>query len=161
MLEFFVIVISFMGLVLQSSFFDYFSLLGVKPDIVLTCIVFYAIFKGPFKAGILGGVLGLIEDLFIGQFIGFMLLIRILLGVGVGYFGKNIYKESIIIPMLILFFATFLSNVFQWIFISITKNYISWMYLVKVSILQGAYNMIFTPFFYLIKRKVLLKENRG
>lgn len=161
MLEFFVIVISFMGLVLQSSFFDYFSLLGVKPDIVLTCIVFYAIFKGPFKAGILGGVLGLIEDLFIGQFIGFMLLIRILLGVGVGYFGKNIYKESIIIPMLILFFATFLSNVFQWIFISITKNYISWMYLVKVSILQGAYNMIFMPFFYLIKRKVLLKENRG
>lgn len=161
MLEFFVIVISFMGLVLQSSFFDYFSLLGVKPDIVLTCIVFYAIFKGPFKAGILGGVLGLIEDLFIGQFIGFMLLIRILLGVGVGYFGKNIYKESIIIPMLILFFATFLSNAFQWIFISITKNYISWMYLVKVSILQGAYNMIFMPFFYLIKRKVLLKENRG
>jgi len=160
-LEFFVIVISFMGLVLQSSFFDYFSLLGVKPDIVLTCIVFYAIFKGPFKAGILGGVLGLIEDLFIGQFIGFMLLIRILLGVGVGYFGKNIYKESIIIPMLILFFATFLSNAFQWIFISITKNYISWMYLVKVSILQGAYNMIFMPFFYLIKRKVLLKENRG
>ncbi len=161
MLEFVVIVISFMGLILQSSFFDYFSLLGVKPDIVLTCLVFYAIFKGPLKGGILGGVMGLLEDLFIGQFVGFMLPLRILLGIGVGYFGKNIYKESIIIPMLILFSATFLSNAFQWLFISITKNYISWMYLIKVSILQGAYNMIFIPFFYLIKRKVLSKENRG
>ncbi len=161
MLELFIIVISFIGLILQSSFFDYFSLLGVKPDIVLTTIVFYSVFKGPVKGGSVGAMMGLIEDLFIGQFIGPMFVLRLLLGVGVGFFAKNIYKESILLPMLILFSATFLSNAYLWIFYSILKNNISWMYFVKVSLLQGAYNMIFIPFFYLIKRKVLLKENRG
>lgn len=161
MLEILVIVISFIGLILQSSFFDYYSLLGVKPDIVLTCIVFYAIFKGPLKGGIMGGITGLIEDLFLGQFIGPMFILRIILGIGVGYFGKNIYKESIILPIIILLIATFISNAFQWIFISITEEYVSWMYFIKVTILQGAFNMIFMPFFYLIKIKVLSKENRG
>lgn len=161
MLEFVVVICSFIGLILQSSYFDYFSLLGVKPDIVLVCIVFYAVFNGPVKGGIIGAAIGLMEDLFIGNFIGPMLILRLLLGAGVGFFSRNFYKESIIIPMIVLFIATFMSNTFLWIFNSLMKNYISWTYLVKVSILQGAYNMIFMPIFYLIKRRVLLKENRG
>lgn len=161
MLEFVVFICSFIGLILQSSYFDYFSLLGIKPDIVLVCIVFYAVFNGPVKGGIIGAAIGLMEDLFIGNFIGPMLILRLLLGAGVGFFSRNFYKESIIIPMIVLFIATFMSNTFLWIFNSLMKNYISWMYLFKVSILQGAYNMIFMPIFYLIKRRVLLKENRG
>lgn len=161
MLEFVVVICSFIGLILQSSYFDYFSLLGVKPDIVLVCIVFYAVFNGPVKGGIIGAAIGLMEDLFIGNFIGPMLILRLLLGAGVGFFSRNFYKESIIIPMIVLFIATFMSNTFLWIFNSLMKNYISWTYLVKVSILQGTYNMIFMPIFYLIKRRVLLKENRG
>lgn len=161
MSEILVIVISFIGLILQSSFFDYFSLLGVKPDIVLICIVFYAIFKGPLKAGILGGFVGLIEDLFIAQIIGPMVLLRLLVGVAVGYFAKNIHKESILVPMVILFTTTVMSNAFQWILASVFKDYISWTYFIKVSLLEGAYNMIFMPFFYLIKRIILSKENRG
>ncbi|MDD4342812.1 MAG: rod shape-determining protein MreD [Eubacteriales bacterium] len=161
MLEFVVVICSFIGLILQSSYFDYFSLLGVKPDIVLVCIVFYAVFNGPVKGGIIGAAIGLMEDLFIGHFIGPMLILRLLLGAGVGFFSRNFYKESIIIPMIVLFIATFMSNTFLWIFNSLIKNYISWTYLVKVSILQGTYNMIFMPIFYLIKRRVLLKENRG
>jgi len=161
LLEALVVIISFIGLILQSSFFDYFSLLGAKPDIVLVCIVFYSIFKGPVKGGIIGGIAGLLEDLFIGNFIGPMLLGRLLLGIAVGYFGKNIYKESIIIPVMVLFIATTFSNAYLWIFNLIFDNPVSWMYFVKISLLQGAYNMIFMPFFYLIKRNVLLKENRG
>ncbi len=161
MLEFFVVILSFTGLILQSSYFDYFSLLGVKPDIILVCLVFYTVFNGPVKGGIIGAVVGLIEDLFMGQYIGPMLILRLLTGGGVGYFSRNFYKESILIPMAVLFAVSFMSNTFLWIFNSLMKNYISWMYLIKVSLLQGAYNMIFMPIFYLIKRKVLLRENRG
>ena len=161
MLEFFVVILSFTGLILQSSYFDYFSLLGVKPDIVLVCVVCYAVFNGPVKGGIIGAVVGLIEDLFMGQYIGPMLILRLLTGGGVGFFSRNFYKESILIPMAVLFAVTFMSNTLLWIFNSLMKNYISWMYLIKVSLLQGAYNMIFMPIFYLIKRKVLLRENRG
>jgi len=160
LLEFVVIIFSFLGLILQSSYFDYFSILGVKPDIVLVCVVFYAVFNGPIKGGFVGAIIGLLEDLFIGHFIGPMFILRMLTGAGVGFFSRNFYKESILVPMVVLFAVTFMSNTFLWIFNSLMKNYISWMYLVKVSLLQGAYNMIFMPIFYLIKRKVLLKENR-
>ena len=158
MFELVVIIISFLGLILQSSYFDYFSLLGVKPDIVLVCIFFYGIFKGPVKGGAIGAFVGLIEDFFVGSFIGPMLLLRLLLGVSIGYFSRNIYKESIIIPMLLLIIATFFSNAYLWIFNSLLKNYISWMYYVKVSILQSAYNMIFMPFFYLFKKKSFIER---
>jgi rod shape-determining protein MreD len=70
LLELFIIVISFIGLIMQSSFFDYFSLLGVKPDIVLTTIVFYSVFKGPVKGGSVGAMMGLIEDLLLVSLLG-------------------------------------------------------------------------------------------
>lgn len=160
LLEIVVIVISFLGLILQSSFFEYFSLLGVKPDIVLTCIVFYAVFNGYKKGLLIGGIIGLIEDLFIGQFIGPMIISRMLLGVAVGYFSRNIYKENYIIPIIILFVSTFFSNAFLWIFHSFYKASISFKYFMNVSFLQSIYNLIFMPFFYVINYNVFLKDKQ-
>ena len=151
MLELLVLIISFISLSLQSSFFDTYAFLGIKPDLLLVSLVFYAIFKGPLKGGIIGACLGLLEDLYIGQILGPCLLIRLLIGAGVGFFSRNIYKESVLIPLFILLFATLASNSFFWIYHSLSSSYISWTYYLKVVLLQSAYNALFTPFFYFIK----------
>lgn len=151
MLELLVLIISFIGLSLQSSFFATYAFLGIKPDLLLVLLVFYAIFKGPVRGGITGACLGLLEDLYIGQVLGPCLLIRLLIGAGVGFFSRNIYKESALIPLLVLLFATLASNTCFWIYYSLSSGYISWTYYLKVVFLQSAYNAIFIPFFYLIK----------
>ena len=160
MLEIIVIVISFIGLILQGSFFESFSLLGVKPDIVLTCIVFYSVFNGYKKGLIIGGIAGLIEDLLAGQFIGLMMINRMLLGFAVGYFSKNIYKENYVVPILILIFSTFFTNAYLWIFYSLTKGYLSFGYFLHVGFLQSLYNLIFMPFFFVANYNVSLKNKQ-
>lgn len=160
MSELLVLVISFISLSLQSSFFDFYSLLGVKPDLLLISLVFYSIFKGPVRGGITGALIGLLEDLYIGQLIGPCLLIRMLIGVGVGFFSRNIYKESALLPLVILLFATLASNSLFWIYNSLASSWISWSYYVKIVLLQSAYNSIFMPFFYLIKNYASRQEKR-
>ncbi len=158
MLEIIVVIISYLGLILQSSFFDYFSIGGVKPDILLTCLVFYSIFNGHKKGMAMGAGLGLLEDLFIGQFIGPMVINRLIIGLAVGFFAKNIYKENYWLPVAILIVTTFLSNFFLWTFYSIFSSPISVGYYLRISMLQSIYNLIFLPFFYVITYHITNKE---
>lgn len=160
MLEISVVLLSFVGLLLQGSLFDYFSLVGVKPDIVLTCVVFYALFQGAPKGLAMGAVVGLMEDLLMGQMVGPMLILRMLIGGGVGLISRSLYHDRYLSPIILLVLSTLFANAFQWVLYMFQKGAISPGFFLRVSLFQSIYNLLFMPFFYVINYYVVLQEKK-
>lgn len=143
------ILISLIGLSLQSSFSGIFGFEGVKPDILLVVVVFYAYFYGYERATFFGLALGLIEDLFLGGFLGGNIFIKMMVGFFVGLFSRNIYKDTILLPMLVIFASTILSNYLHWAIINIFVEKIEVAYLLKTALIQSGLNMCLVPVFYI------------
>ncbi len=74
---------------LQSNFFNWFNIAGVKPNLFIIFSLFVGIFIGKIYGASIGIVLGLLLDLFIGKALG---INAIVLGVA-GLMRWNIYKE--------------------------------------------------------------------
>lgn len=143
------ILISLIGLAMQSSFSDFFGFQGIKPDIVLMVVVFYAFFYGYKKSAFFGLILGLIEDLFIGEFIGMNLFIKMATGIIVGLFSRNIYRDSKLLPIIIVFVSTIIANYFKWAFMNIFIENIEINYFIRVAFVQAMLNIFAVPFFYI------------
>lgn len=76
---------------LQSNFFNWFNIAGVKPNLFIILSLFIGIFIGKIYGVSIGIVFGLILDLFIGKVLG---INAIVLGIA-GFMRRNIYKKSI------------------------------------------------------------------
>ncbi|MHB9093642.1 MAG: rod shape-determining protein MreD [Eubacteriales bacterium] len=103
-------VLFFIGLVLQATLFSHLTVAGVKPDLVLVLLVFYALLHGPMEGALMGLAGGLLQDLMFGQNIGMNTLAKLVTGYLFGALEKKIYKENVLVPMVVLFLATFLNE---------------------------------------------------
>lgn len=103
----FLLIAVVIGLILQSTYFEIFRVVGVKPDAVLLVVIFYAIQNGPRKGALFGFVAGLIEDIFTAKFLGLHAVLKAVIGLSVGLLEKRVFKENIFIPALLSIPATF------------------------------------------------------
>jgi len=99
-------VIIVLSLVIQTTLFTSWPFLTVVPDLVLVIVVLFSIINGPSFGAKFGFAAGLGLDLLIGQFIGMNALIKMLIGIGVGYLALKLYKENYVIPFLFVIGAT-------------------------------------------------------
>lgn len=76
---------------LQSNFFNWFNIAGVKPNLFIILVLSIGIFIGKIYGASIGITFGLLLDLFIGKALG---VNAIVLGVA-GVMRRSIYKESI------------------------------------------------------------------
>ncbi len=74
---------------LQSNFFSWFNIAGVKPNLFIIFILLIGIFIGKIYGASIGIILGLLLDLFIGKALG---VNAIVLGI-TGLMRRNIYKK--------------------------------------------------------------------
>lgn len=110
-MRYFVMTILFLvSLILQSTVFSHLTVAGVKPDLVLVFVVFYALLYGPSEGALMGLVGGLLQDLLFGQDLGMNTLAKLVVGYVFGVLEKKIYKDNILIPMVALFFGTLLNE---------------------------------------------------
>lgn len=87
-----IIIITFIFIYfLQSNFFNWFNIAGVKPNLFILLSLFIGIFIGKIYGASIGIVFGLLLDLFIGKALG---INGIVLGVA-GFMRRSIYKKSI------------------------------------------------------------------
>ncbi|HEX3015082.1 MAG TPA: rod shape-determining protein MreD [Desulfobacteria bacterium] len=96
-----------LGLVLQSTLFNFLKVGGVKPDLVLLLVIYFAFTNGPVKGALLGLGLGLLEDFFIGYYFGMNALALLVSGFVAGWFETVMYKENIFIALFVTFFRLF------------------------------------------------------
>ena len=75
---------------LQSNFFIWFNIAGIKPNLFIVFSLCIGIFIGKIYGGTIGIAMGLMLDLFIGKALG---INAIILGIA-GMMRRNTYKES-------------------------------------------------------------------
>lgn len=135
------------------------SLLGViftganTPDLLLILVTCLAFLWGEKKGIVLGLFAGLLQDLFFGPALGFFALAKIVVAYLAGITAREIYKDQLAGPMLVVFMATFIHE-----FLIFFLRMIFWgssgdfFYLLDVLFLPKAvYHLMLTiPFYSLL-----------
>lgn len=96
---------------LQSNFFIWFNIAGVKPNLFVILVLVLGLFGGKYFGAIFGAVMGLLLDIFIGRQIGISAIILGFIGLLGGFLDKNFSKDSKLTIILMVAFATLLYEV--------------------------------------------------
>ena len=139
---------------LQSNFFTWFNLAGIKPNLFVILTLVLGLFAGR-KVGIsFGVILGLILDLIVGKKIGISGVMLGIVGFIGGYFDKNFSKESRITIILMVVGATAIFEIGSYIInIMLSSGVIEISNFIKVLLIEIFYNVILTIILYPIIQK--------
>lgn len=142
------VMLAFIGILLQSTLFAHITIAGVTPDIILIVVLFYSIFQGSRKGAIFGCALGLLEDIFLGRFIGMNALTKGLTAGIVGWFAQRAFKENILVPIIALFCGSLLNEIF--FLLAGTIMGLSWSFELWLwrAIPVAVFNTCLVPFIY-------------
>lgn len=140
---------------LQSNFFNWFTIAGVKPNLFIILTLFISLFAGA-KIGTAYGIFfGIFLDVVIGRSIGISSIMYALVGAIGGYFDKNFSKDSRMTIMLMVIGTTLLYEIGNYV-ISIMRLSIQIEVLsfVRVLLIEIIYNVIMTIILYPLIQKV-------
>ena len=104
----FFIFMAILILVFQGSFLSFFFVKGSTPDLLLIVVLCFAFFSGENKGLVLGLIAGFCQDIIFGPSIGIFTLAKMLSAFLTGLAAREIYKDQIVGPALVVFFITFL-----------------------------------------------------
>ena len=104
------------AIVLQSTIFARINLFGVKPDLILVVTVCFGLLYGPLPGLYVGLAGGFLLDLAGGGLLGINVLTKALLGYGAGYMGKTVFKDNLLIPLVVSAAATLAGEITTFIF---------------------------------------------
>lgn len=161
------ILIFFIIYFLQSNFFNWFTIAGIKPNIFVILSLFIGLFLGR-KYGLCFGIIyGFFLDSLIGRNIGISSLMLGIIGLIGGYIDKNFSKDNRLMIMAMVAITTIIYEIGLYVIQSIVLSYqieqIS--ILIKTLAIEVIYNIIITIIIYpLIKKsgyyvEGIFKEN--
>lgn len=113
-------------------------------------VVCTALIKGSNYGAIFGFCAGLALDLVSSNFIGFHAVTKFIIGAVFGLVEGKIFKENILLPVFVLFVATWLQE-FIFGFLAITFRQLDvsfWWMLWKIILPVSIYNAVLAPFIY-------------
>lgn len=100
------ILLPFLAIFLQSTFFSAYSIKGAMPDLLLVIVTFFALINEREKAPAYGFFCGLLEDLYFGRFIGMNALSKSLTAFAVSHWQGKVFRENIFVGMITVMLAT-------------------------------------------------------
>ncbi|NLO98326.1 MAG: rod shape-determining protein MreD [Peptococcaceae bacterium] len=151
-------------LVFQGTLFQYLSIGGIKPDLVMLLVIYIALHQKPLAGLIYGFAYGLIIDMYMGRYIGLHAIILAVVALLVSYIQQKWYRENVILTMMLVFFLTFLGQLLL-VVMAVTSG-LQWSARNPFDTMMGIsfYNCLLVPFTYpLIHRsftKGILKASR-
>lgn len=147
-----------LAILLQTTFFDYIKILGVKPDLILVIAVIYALHNKEKRGGVFGLSVGLVQDIIIGSYIGMNGLTKGVTSYIVCHMEQKIYKENIIIPIFTVFGASVFHDTLIFILMSLfnIKASLSTAFL-GIILPTAIYNCLLVPVIYPGLHKALTK----
>lgn len=155
------ILVIFLIYFLQSNFFTWFNIAGVKPSLFVLLVVFIGLFSNRTMGTIYGVVIGIIVDLLIGTKVGITAVSLGLVGFLSAVIDKNFSKDSRATIMFIVLGATIIYEVINYIlnyiFLAINVEILNF---IKILALEIIYNLILTIILYpLIQKFGYIIEN--
>lgn len=151
-------VILFLSLTLETTLFDQLTFYGVKPDLLLILILFYALFRGSVSGAKIGFFYGLAEDLLLGRFVGLNAATKMLIGYLVGLGERRFFKDNLILPVLLVFGGTLLSHLLYVSLFTLISGYGQFVLFRQYALPLAIYNVIMGIFIYRPFSKFLMKE---
>lgn len=83
---------------------------GVQPDILLLAVVSLALLSDSRRGAFLGLAAGLLQDILFASPLGFFTVGKMLAGAVAGMFSREIYRDLVLVPLIISVFLTGLND---------------------------------------------------
>lgn len=148
------IITVFVIYLLQSNFFNWFTIADIMPNLFVIIVLFIGLFSNRTMGTIYGLVIGLILDLVIGTKIGINSIGLGLIGFLAAIFDKNFSKDSRMTIMVMAVVATaifeVLSYILNYIFISMQLEIFNFIRILAIELI---YNLILTIILYPLIQK--------
>lgn len=107
------------ALFFQAVLLNHIKIFGARPDLLLTCVVFFALFLGS-GAGLESGIVaGLFKDMFALDFFGMNTFILGLTGFAAGILNAKFFKESKLTQLVFVFSFTIFSMILHFMLVRI------------------------------------------
>lgn len=140
---------------LQSNFFSWFTIAGVKPNLFVILVLFLSLFAGK-NIGVQTGIFfGICLDFFISKKIGISGIMLGIIGLLGGYFEKNFSKDSRITIMIMIIGSTIIFEVGSYFLnYAILKTNLEIQAFIKILVIEVIYNTLITIILYPLLQKV-------
>jgi rod shape-determining protein MreD len=137
--------------ILQTSFIPSMGIFGIKPDLVMIILFFFAIRYGVMPGMIVGFLIGLTQDLYTPAFLGQNALTKTVIGACIGLFNEKVMRTDPFVKSIILF-VMFIINDAIFMLILVMKNnahFSAWLPdLFTRTIPRALYSVILASLFY-------------
>lgn len=146
-----------LGLIINSTVFEYIKLHGVKPDLFIIIIVSISVLRNDIEGALTGFLCGLIRDIFFGKSLGFFAFLYMITGYLCGKPFKYFYRENYFVPMLLCFVSSifFESSLFILKFFHQTEIFYG---ILSVIFPQAVYNtvliLVLYPLLYILNKHI-------
>ena len=121
--------------VVQMFVIDNKELFGVKPNLILICVIVVSLWFGVYTGSIFSFIIGMITDILFGNGIGLFTISYSIIGVLVGFFSNNYRKESKVALVCVTCVSTAIFEFVEYIIYFVTTNvYTSILYLSLIHI---------------------------
>ncbi len=139
---------------LQSNFFTWFNISGVRPNVFIIFVLFVGLFASKTLGAVYGVVAGIILDLLLNNVVGINALCLGGIGFLAGVFDKNFSKDNRMIIMFMVFGTTIIFEVakyiISYIFININVEIVPFIQILALEVL---FNILITIIIYPIIQK--------
>lgn len=145
----FLIIIGFLIYFLQSNFFSWFNISGIKPNLFVIYILFIGLFGNKSMGILYGAIFGIIIDLLFKDKIGINMIGLVLVGFIAIIFNRNFSKDS---RMTIMFMVLGLTIIFE--IVSYFFNYVVYsinleiLSFIRILLIEVIYNILITIIIY-------------
>ena len=140
---------------LQSNFFTFFTIAGVKPNLFVIFVLFIGLFAGKKLGLVLGIIFGFFLDIVLGRQIGISGIMLGVIGLIGEYFDKSFSKESRLTIMLMMAGSTIIYEVGCYIFNIITLGVsVEIISFIKILLIEVLYNLIIAIIIYPLIQKM-------
>lgn len=144
-----VALIMILNIVLQSTFVQEFAIGGITMNLLMITVVSFALIRGKIEGAIIGFLLGMMQDIFFGNVIGFYALLYMYIGFFAGFINRALYKDNIMIPLLVISSADFLFNLIIYIITYLFRGRTDFIYyLINIMLPELVYTTFVSIFVY-------------
>lgn len=145
-----------LNLVLQSTIFPYFEILGKVPNTGLIIVVIIALARGRYYGGLFGMLIGLLQDILFSSTIGVNSLIYFFAGYLIGYVEDTFARDSVINIIIFTALATIYYNIFYSLHMYFLNKPVTFIFAVEsVFSFEVVYNCIVAIILYKLFQKII------
>lgn len=142
-------IITLINFILQTTVFEAFSIIGIKPNTAVIIVVAIAFIQGEADGIITGLFAGFLQDSFFSLYLGCNMFIYASIGLVCGYCFKAFYKESFLLPLALVAAADLFYNFAFYVFNILLRGYFYFIgFLLPTVIPELVYTVVVSAILY-------------